>query len=134
MHPCAFLQIRFFSQLISLVANAVNKSREVFDERRWATPQQRLFSLTLTTSVMDSGNSSCQMLSMCRSLPLGHWPNLLVWFKWSYVLFCEYFNDHSHPARKDIRTASNQRSCLKQWKITVSGTHLYHEKLHLAMV
>lgn len=55
----------FFSQLISSVAHAVNKLREALMKG-----EPRI--LILTMSVTNLGNSFCQMLNMCHSLPLGH--------------------------------------------------------------
>lgn len=100
-----------------------------FDERRWITPEQHWFSLALTMSVMDLGNSSCQISCYVPFIAYKPLTQFMVHMK-----LCEYFTNHNHPTRKDIRTASNQRSCLKQWKITVSNTVLYHDKFYLAMV
>lgn len=121
------LQFRFFFFLIS--SWWLMMLMNWFDERRWITPEQHWFSLALTMSVMDLGNSSCQISCYVPFIAYNPLTQFMVHMK-----LCEYFTNHNHPTRKDIRTASNQRSCLKQWKITVSNTVLYHDKFYLAMV
>lgn len=104
----------FFPTNFLSMANTVNKLIEIFDERNWTTPQQHWFPLTLTMSVMNLENSSCQIswyVPFIALKPLIQFTSV-VQMK-LLCCFINVFTDHNHPARKDIRTVSNQRSCLK---------------------